>query len=272
MNSPPPLEFLVTSSQAGLENFELGKLNKIANLRKELREVVEEWIEADIQSRLARWILECRRAQDAAADPRASEPPALLRHAAASLLPIPGEAMSSQECQAQPVAVAPLSNLSRNDRRDSTAARRVLPLPRPALSERAQDALIFLEQQGRLQTDTIGQDVHKSAPGTDRGGTSLDCAKNAVHHQSSRRPSHTSSLFPTTLECHEGAAGAGSRSRRFAANRSAKRAAPKGRAVAGSANPTDVAHIVQLVRREELRPSAPVRASMRFLAPHRKAV
>ena len=270
MSSPPPLEYLVTSSQAGLENFELGKLNKIANLRKELREVVEEWIEAETQSRLARWILECRRAQDAAAGPRASEPPALLRHAAASLLPTSGEPVSSRQSQARSVAVAP--NLSPRDRRESPATRRVLPLPRPALSERAQDALIFLEQQGRLQTDTIGQDVHKSAPGTDRGGTSLDCAKNAVHHQSSRRPSHTSSLFPTTLECHEGAAGAGSRSRRFAANRSAKRAAPKGRAVAGSANPTDVAHIVQLVRREELRPSAPVRASMRFLAPHRKAV
>ena len=272
MSSPPPLEFLVTSSQSGLENFELGKLNKIANLRKELREVVEEWIEAETQSRLARWILDCRRTQDAAEDLQASKPsvPLGLMHAAENLLPTCGEPASSHEFQPQSLAAAPMSDCSPNDRRSSPAMRRVLRLPRPGLSERAQDALIFLEQQGRLQTDSIGEDDHKSAPETDRVATSSACGKNPVHHLSSRKASGTSTLFPTALECSERAAG--SRSRRLAATSSKKRNVPKSRAVAGSAGSTDKAQIVQLVRREKPRSSGPVRASMRFLAPQRKAV
>jgi hypothetical protein len=57
----PPFEFFITSSQTSLESFELSRLNAVANLRKELRQVVDEWIEAEIQARMARWILERRR-------------------------------------------------------------------------------------------------------------------------------------------------------------------------------------------------------------------
>jgi hypothetical protein len=273
MNSPP-LEFLVTSSQAGLENFGLGKLNKIANLRRELHEVVEAWIECEIQYRLARWILDCRRTQDAAEDLRTSEPsvPLPLRHAAANLLPTSGEPVISGEPQAQSVAEASVSNSSPHSRRESPAPRRVLPLPRPGLSERAQDALNFLEQHGRMQTDTLGQDVQKCVPDTDRIGTSLPCAEKPVHHRNSRKASLTPSLFPTAPECFEEAAGAGGRSQGLAANSSAKRNALKDRAAAGSAGSAVVAQIVPLVRREKLRTSGPVRASTRFLPPQRKAV
>ena len=58
-----PLEYLLTSSQSGLEGFELGRLNQIANLRKELRDLVDEWVQAEIEAELARWLLESRRAR-----------------------------------------------------------------------------------------------------------------------------------------------------------------------------------------------------------------
>jgi hypothetical protein len=57
----PPFEYLVSSSQASLESFELARLNAVANLRKEFRQLVDEWIEAEIEARMARWVLETRR-------------------------------------------------------------------------------------------------------------------------------------------------------------------------------------------------------------------
>ncbi|MGC1935323.1 MAG: hypothetical protein WA681_09915, partial [Candidatus Acidiferrales bacterium] len=46
-----------------LEAFELARLNERANLRKELAEVLDEWVEVDIQARVAEWILVRRRQQ-----------------------------------------------------------------------------------------------------------------------------------------------------------------------------------------------------------------
>jgi len=57
----PPLDYLVSSSESSLESFELARLNAVANLRKELRQIVDEWIEAEIEARMARWILDRRR-------------------------------------------------------------------------------------------------------------------------------------------------------------------------------------------------------------------
>jgi hypothetical protein len=62
-DSQPPLEYLVTSSQSAVESFELARLNRISNLRKEIRQIVDEWIAAETDARIARWILDCRRAQ-----------------------------------------------------------------------------------------------------------------------------------------------------------------------------------------------------------------
>jgi len=56
----PPLESLLNLSQNCLEGFELSRLNRISNLRKEFREILDEWIEFEIESRFARWILQCR--------------------------------------------------------------------------------------------------------------------------------------------------------------------------------------------------------------------
>lgn len=70
-----PLEYLVTSSQTALEGFELSRLNRCANLRKELRQIADQWIGVEIEARMARWILECRRAQDSDSNSPASESP-----------------------------------------------------------------------------------------------------------------------------------------------------------------------------------------------------
>jgi hypothetical protein len=59
-----PLEYLVTSSKNCLEGFELARLNRISELRKEFSEVFDELVEAEIGARIARWILDGRRTQD----------------------------------------------------------------------------------------------------------------------------------------------------------------------------------------------------------------
>jgi hypothetical protein len=63
-SAQPPFEYLISSSEESLESFELSRLSHVANLRKELRTVLDEFVEAEIEARIARWILEGRRAQD----------------------------------------------------------------------------------------------------------------------------------------------------------------------------------------------------------------
>src|SRR6202040_860290 len=60
-----PLEYLFTSSDASIESFHLSRLNTVANLRKELNEIFEEWVEAEVQARLAQWLLARKNPQDA---------------------------------------------------------------------------------------------------------------------------------------------------------------------------------------------------------------
>jgi hypothetical protein len=272
MNSPPPLEYLVTSSQAGLENFELGKMNQIANLRKELGDLIEEWIEAETQSRLARWILECRRTQDAAARTQMSErdAPLLVEDIAASLLP-PSD-RQPEPPEARSPHVRGLFDSSPLSCRDPRTSKHPLSLLRPKLSERAEDALNFLEQQGRSETAAIGVGAHKSEPQTDRAGAASGSARNAVQDRYLHKSPGTAPLFSEVLEGSEASENECRQARRFAADNSAERSAVKRRAVADSAASADCARIVPLVRREKLRPSAPVRASMRYSATQRKAV
>ena len=52
----PSLSYFLTASDASLESFELARLNSASNLRKELNDVVEEWVEAEVQARMARLI------------------------------------------------------------------------------------------------------------------------------------------------------------------------------------------------------------------------
>jgi len=62
MRSPlPSLENLTNFSESSLEGFELARLDEISQLRREIQEIHEEWIEAEVAARLARLLLEGRR-------------------------------------------------------------------------------------------------------------------------------------------------------------------------------------------------------------------
>jgi len=62
-----PLEYLCTSSEASIESFHLTRLNRVANLRKELHEIFEEWVETEVQARMAQWLLARKNLERAAA-------------------------------------------------------------------------------------------------------------------------------------------------------------------------------------------------------------
>ena len=85
--SRPAIGYLVTSSKAGLESFELMRLSRVANLRKELRDVVKDWVESEVEARIARFILEERRAQDG---DRAAIGSQNVRQGTKGFLPAPG--------------------------------------------------------------------------------------------------------------------------------------------------------------------------------------
>jgi hypothetical protein len=55
-----PFEYLANCSQMSLEDFELARLDRVASLRKELRDIAEEWIEAAVEAQLAHWVRENR--------------------------------------------------------------------------------------------------------------------------------------------------------------------------------------------------------------------
>jgi hypothetical protein len=58
------LKYLAETSGNGLQEFELSRLNRAANVAKELQEVVEELVEAEAQAHLARLLIEWRKVQE----------------------------------------------------------------------------------------------------------------------------------------------------------------------------------------------------------------
>jgi hypothetical protein len=51
-----PFQYLLECSQMSLEDFELARLDRAANLRKQLRDIAEEWVEAEVEAQLAHWV------------------------------------------------------------------------------------------------------------------------------------------------------------------------------------------------------------------------
>lgn len=100
----PPLEYLVSCSASALESIELARLNQASNLRKEFRQLLEELIDSEVDARLARLILECRRVQTSSPAGGAPEPaqPARLEQFAMSFLPLPGEPGNATENGSRP--------------------------------------------------------------------------------------------------------------------------------------------------------------------------
>lgn len=63
MSDTQPLAYLMTNSKDSLESYELSRLNRASNLRKEMLQVLERWIDAEAQARMARSILDWKRVE-----------------------------------------------------------------------------------------------------------------------------------------------------------------------------------------------------------------
>ena len=85
----PSLDYLATCSEMSLESVELSRLNLAANLRKEFHEILEEWIDSEVDARMARSLLEWRRAHDSDPQPGIPYPaePAHFEQLAIAFLP-----------------------------------------------------------------------------------------------------------------------------------------------------------------------------------------
>jgi len=55
-----PWAFLLSASRTTLQSFELSRLAHAANLRKEIAELLDQWLEENTSAMLARWLIEQR--------------------------------------------------------------------------------------------------------------------------------------------------------------------------------------------------------------------
>ena len=62
----PPWEFLLTASRNSLQSYELSQLSHAANLRKEISQLLEAWVEENSAAMLARWLIEHQERPEAA--------------------------------------------------------------------------------------------------------------------------------------------------------------------------------------------------------------
>jgi len=59
-SAQPPWEFLLSASRSSLQSFELSRLARAANLRKEISTLLDQWMEENASAMLARWLMEQR--------------------------------------------------------------------------------------------------------------------------------------------------------------------------------------------------------------------
>ena len=95
----PPLEYLATCSKVALESFELSRLNEASNLRKEVQQILQGWIDTEVDARLARWILESKQAQARDGLQAAMAQPVPLEQLDLSFLPPNGGRTSDGEAE-----------------------------------------------------------------------------------------------------------------------------------------------------------------------------
>jgi len=67
--SIPPWEFLLSASRNSLQSYELSRLGHVANLRKEIAALVDQWVEENSAAMLARWLMENRERERPQLDP-----------------------------------------------------------------------------------------------------------------------------------------------------------------------------------------------------------
>ena len=56
----PPWEFLLSASRNSLQSYELSRLSHAANLRKEITQLLDSWLEEHTAAMLARWLMQQR--------------------------------------------------------------------------------------------------------------------------------------------------------------------------------------------------------------------
>jgi hypothetical protein len=56
----PPWEFLLSASRNSLQSYELSRLSHAANLRKEITQLLDSWLEENAAAMLARWLMDQR--------------------------------------------------------------------------------------------------------------------------------------------------------------------------------------------------------------------
>ncbi len=95
----PPLEYLATCSKVALESFELSRLNEASNLRKEVQQILQGWIDTEVDARLARWILESKQTQARGGLQAAMAQPVPLKQLDLSFLPPKGGRTSDGEAE-----------------------------------------------------------------------------------------------------------------------------------------------------------------------------
>ncbi|HXX19078.1 MAG TPA: hypothetical protein VEJ46_06715 [Candidatus Acidoferrum sp.] len=83
-----PFHYFATCSEPGLESYELSRLNQASNLRKEFRHLIDQWIDCEAEARVARLMLESRRAEVSLQAP-GLEPEASPQHPQQMTLPFP---------------------------------------------------------------------------------------------------------------------------------------------------------------------------------------
>jgi hypothetical protein len=95
----PPLEYLATCSKVALESFELSRLNEASNLRKEVQQILQGWIDTEVDARLARWILESKQSQARDGLQAAMALPVPLKQLDLSFLPSNGAQRPDREAE-----------------------------------------------------------------------------------------------------------------------------------------------------------------------------
>jgi hypothetical protein len=196
ITAQPPLEYLITSSQAGLESFEHSRLWRCGNLRKELRDLFEECIEAEAQARLARWILECRRNHDARghSDGNTKSPVPGFRLPVGAVenctLPLFDERPHCAEAQDMPR----LTGQSACARPSLLGPIELPLLERTPRSSRAADALNTLEHHVRTEADAIDSCPCKSPTHFQQEDVLPDTPRHSALLPS-RKNSYTKAIF-----------------------------------------------------------------------------
>ena len=64
-SSEPPWRFLLSASVTSLQSYELSRLNHTANMRGEIRELLDEWVHESACAMLAQWLIQQRERRSA---------------------------------------------------------------------------------------------------------------------------------------------------------------------------------------------------------------